>query len=178
MGFFKRTFEKTLFSTNFRLWSPISQNWDQRQGPWFRKLYKRFIGYILTQNWRQFFFVLGVFGQKEDKHFFEKFLLIPSSFFSKLMKDTETVLFWEEQHWYRLLFGLTKLPSSSMTPSFFCRRNFIFSEKNFLVLFNLSSYISWPRLNMGFMVSLILRGLCRLRFRIKVISKFFRSGFF
>ena len=117
-------------------------------------------------------------GKKEDTKFFEKFFLIPSSFFSKLIKDTEIALFREEQHRYRLLFGPTKLPSSSMTPSFFCQKNFNFFQKNFLVLFNLSSYISWPRPNLGFMVSLVLRGLCRLRFRLKVTSKFFSLWIF
>ena len=129
MGFFEKNFWKTLFLNIFHCWSPISQTWDWIQGPWFRKLYKRFIGYILARKWRQFFFILGVFGQKEDKKFFEKFFLIRSSYFSKLIKDTGTILFREEQHRYRLLFGPTKLPSSSMTPSFFCQKTSIFSKK-------------------------------------------------
>ena len=89
-------------------------------------------------------------GKKEDENFFEKIFLIRSSYFSKLIKDTE-----------------------SMTPSIFCQKNFDFFQKNFLGLFYLSSYISRPRPNMGFMVSLISRGLCRLRFRLNVMSNFF-----
>ena len=44
------------------------------------------------------FFILGVFGQKTGQKFFQKFFLTRSSYFSKLMKDTETVLFREGQH--------------------------------------------------------------------------------
>ena len=118
-------------------------------------------------------------GKKEDKKFLEKIFLIRSSYFSKLIKDTETVLFREEQHRYRLLFGSTKIPSSSMTPSFFFQKKLqFFFQKNFLVLFYLSSYISCPRPNMGFMVSLNLRGSCRLRLRLKVMSKFFSLWIF
>ena len=121
----------------------------------------------------KFFFILGVFGQKRTKKI-EEIFLIGSSYFSKLMKDTETVLLRGEQHWYRLIFGPTKLSSSSMTPSFFCQKTSIF----FLILgsssnFYLSSYIPWRRPNMRFMVSLILRSLCRLRFRLRTMSKFF-----
>ena len=52
----------------------------------------------------------------------EKFFLIRSYYFSKLIEDTETILLREEQHGYRLLFGPTKFPSSSMMPSSFCKK--------------------------------------------------------
>ena len=84
--FFKRIIEKTLFLIIFHLWSPISQNWNRIQGPWFRKLYQSFIGYILALKWRQFFSYLVFLGKKMDKNFFEKFFLIRSSYFSKLIK--------------------------------------------------------------------------------------------
>ena len=176
-GFFPKEFlKKTLFLTVFHLWSPISQNWDRIQGTCFRELYKRFVGYILVEKWRQSFVsYLVFFRTKKDKKI-EKLFLIGSSYFSKLMKDTETVLLRGEQHWYRLIFGPTKLSSSSMTPSFFCQKTSIFFK--FLVLFYLSSYIPWRRPNMRFMVSLILRSLCRLRFRLKTLSKFFPLWFF
>ena len=67
MVFLKRSFEKTLFLTIFYVWTPISQNQDQIQGPWFRVIYKRFIGYIFAQNWRQNFFQTSFFGQKMDE---------------------------------------------------------------------------------------------------------------
>ena len=35
------------------------------QGPWFRVIYKRFIGYIFGQNWRQKFFSDFVFWAKK-----------------------------------------------------------------------------------------------------------------
>ena len=55
-GFFlKRNFEKTLFLTVFYVWSPISQNQDQIQGPWFRIIYKRFVGYIFAKNYVKVF---------------------------------------------------------------------------------------------------------------------------
>ena len=68
-------------------------------------------------------------GKKENKKFFEKFFLFRNSYFSKLIKDTEPVLFREEQHRYWLLFGPSKLPSSSLTPSFFCQKTSFFSKK-------------------------------------------------
>ena len=67
MVFLKRSFEKTLFLTVFYVWYPISQNQDQIQGPWFRVIYKRFIGFIFAQNWRQIFFRLGFLGKKMDE---------------------------------------------------------------------------------------------------------------
>ena len=63
--FLKRSFEKTLFLTVFYVWSPISQNQDQIQGPCFRVIYKRFIGCIFAQKWRQNFFHTWFFGQKK-----------------------------------------------------------------------------------------------------------------
>ena len=68
------------------------------------------------------FFSHSVFWAKRDFKNVENFFLIRSSYFSKLIKDTETILFQEEQHGYRLLFGPTKFPSSSMTPLFFCKK--------------------------------------------------------
>ena len=42
-GFFsKKNFEKTLFLTVFHIRSPISQNRDRIQSPWFRKLNNHF----------------------------------------------------------------------------------------------------------------------------------------
>ena len=73
--FLKRSFEKTLFLTVFYVWSPISQNQDQIQVPWFRVIYKLFIGCIFAQKWRQNFFHTWFFGQKKgwkkmSKNFF------------------------------------------------------------------------------------------------------------
>ena len=73
--FLKRSFEKTLFLTVFYVWSPISQNQDQIQCPWLRVIYKRLIGYIFAQNWRQNFFQTWFFWQKNgwkkmSKNFF------------------------------------------------------------------------------------------------------------
>ena len=67
-GFFlKRSFEKTLFLTVFYVWSPISHNQDQIQGPWFRVIYKRFIGCIFAQKCVKIFFTLGFLGKKRDE---------------------------------------------------------------------------------------------------------------
>ena len=103
--FLKRSFEKTLFLTIFYVWTPISQNQDQIQGPWFRVIYKRFIGYIFVQNWRQNFFSDFVFWAKKwMKKNVEKFILICSSYFSKLTKDTETIPPQDKQQGFKLGF--------------------------------------------------------------------------
>ena len=138
-GFFQKKFWKNANFDNFSsLMSYISElrpNTMSMVSYIVQAFYRLHFGLKMT-----LFFSYSVFlGKKEDKNFFEKIFLIPSSYFSKLIKDTETVFFREEQHRYRLLFGPTKLPSSSMTPSFFCQKNFNFFQKNFLVLFNLSS---------------------------------------
>ena len=86
-GFFSQEdLKKTLFLTIFHLWSHISQNWDRIQCPWFRTLYKRFVGYNLATKLFSYSMFLG---KKEDTKFFEKFFLIPSSYFSKLITDTD-----------------------------------------------------------------------------------------
>ena len=113
------------------------------------------------------FSYLVFLSKKEDKKFFEKFFLICSSYFSKLIKDTETVLFREEQHKYRLLFGPTKLPSSSMTRSFFCQKTSIFFSKKFLGSFLLELVYLMTETNNG------VHGFVISIFRLKVMSKFF-----
>ena len=105
--FLKRSFEKTLFLTIFYVSTPISQNQDQIQGPWFRVIYKRFIGYIFGQNWRQNFFSDFVFWAKKWMKKNEKFFLICSSYFSKLTKDTETILPQDKQQGCKLGFVTT-----------------------------------------------------------------------
>ena len=121
MVFLKRSFEKTLFLTVFYVWSPISQNQDQIQGPWFRVIYKRFIGCIFAQKWRQNFFSHLVFWAKKGmKKNVENFFLICSSYFSKLTKDTETIPPQDKQQGWKLVVVPTKFPSSRMTRSFFC----------------------------------------------------------
>ena len=88
--FLKRSFEKTLFSTIFYVWTPISQNQDQIQGPWFRVIYKRFIGYIFAQNWRQNFFSDFVFwaknGWKKMSKIFFSFVAHISQNWRKIQK--------------------------------------------------------------------------------------------
>ena len=51
----------------FHLSSLISQNRDQIQGPWFRIIYKRFVGYIFAKKRRQSFFRLRFLGKKRDE---------------------------------------------------------------------------------------------------------------
>ena len=63
MVFFKKFWKNAIFDY-FLCLNPNSQNQDQIQGPWFREIYKRFIGYIFAQNWRQIFFQTSFFGQK------------------------------------------------------------------------------------------------------------------
>ena len=46
MVFLERSFEKTQIFSVFHLPSLISQNRDQIQGPWFRIIYKRFVGFL------------------------------------------------------------------------------------------------------------------------------------
>ena len=73
--FLKRSFEKTLFLTVFYVWSPISQNQDQIQGPWFRVIYTSFIGYSFAQKkTSKFFFRLGFLGKKRDEKNCRKFV--------------------------------------------------------------------------------------------------------
>ena len=43
-----RKFEKAHVVTGFHLRSPIPRNQDRLQSPWFSKLYKDFLGYILA----------------------------------------------------------------------------------------------------------------------------------
>ena len=169
MGFLKEFLKKRFFRLFF-IFDPLNLRSETKY---------RVLGFVnctsvlyatlWTKNDVNFVSYLVFLGKKEDKKF--KKILILGSYFSKLIKDTETVLFREEQQRYRLLFRSTKLPSSSMTPSFFCQKNLNYFQKKLLVLFYLSSCI-WPRPNMGLMVSLVLRGLCRLRFRLNVMSKF------
>ena len=119
--FLKRSFEKTLFLTVFYVWSPISQNQDQIQGPWFRVIYTSFIGYSFAQKKRQNFFSDLVFWAKKGmKKTVENLFLICSSYFSKLTKDTKTILPQDKQQGCKLGFVPTKFPSSRMTRSFFC----------------------------------------------------------
>ena len=130
MGFFQKKFWKNALFDNFSsLISYISKLRPNTMSmvSWIvQAFYRLHFGLKMTSK----VFSYSVFlGKKEDKKFFEKSFLIPSSYFSKLMKDTETVLFREKQHRYRLLLGPTKLLSSSMTPSFFCQINFHFFKK-------------------------------------------------
>ena len=60
----KKVLKKTQIFTVFHLSSPISQNRDQVQGPWFRIIYKHFIGYIFAKIWRLYFFQTWFLGQK------------------------------------------------------------------------------------------------------------------
>ena len=101
------------------------------------------------------------------------FFLICSSYFSKQIKDTETTLFREKQQGSRLHFGPTKFLSSSMTPSFFCQKYMNFISFKFLGSFSLELLYLMTETKYGVMVSLTLRGLCRLRFRLKLTSNFF-----
>ena len=48
--FFEKSFEKTQIFRVFHLSSLISQNRDQIQGPWFRIIYKRFVGYNFAKK--------------------------------------------------------------------------------------------------------------------------------
>ena len=73
------------------------------------------------------------------------------------------------------LFVPNKLSSSSMTPSFFCWKNLLFSEKIFLLL-HLSLYISGPRTKTESMVSHSGQRISRLSLKVKTTSIFFRSG--
>ena len=50
MVFFEKSFEKTQIFRVFYCSSLISQNRDQIQGPWFRIIYKRFVGYIFAEK--------------------------------------------------------------------------------------------------------------------------------
>ena len=50
MVFLKKSFDKTQIFRIFQLSSLISQNRDQIQGPWFRIIYKRFVGYIFAKK--------------------------------------------------------------------------------------------------------------------------------
>ena len=72
------------------------------------------------------FWALGVFRGKKEGENDDFVFLIFSWTFSKLIRDTETILFRAKQHGCRLLFGSTKIPSSSMTPSFFCHKYLLF----------------------------------------------------
>ena len=90
--FFEKSFEKTQIFRVFHLSSPISQNRDQIQGPWFRIIYKPFVGYIFAKKWRQSFFSDCAFWAKKGMKNFRIFFLICSSYFSTLTKDTETIL--------------------------------------------------------------------------------------
>ena len=65
MVFLERSFEKTQIFSVFHLPSLISQNRDQIQGPWFRIIYKRFVGYIFSNKRRQSVFRLRFLGKKE-----------------------------------------------------------------------------------------------------------------
>ena len=120
-GFFKKKFWKNAnFDCFFYVWSLISQNQDQIQSPWFRVIYKRFIGYIFAQNWRQNFFHTWFFGQKIG--------------WKKMSKNFFSFVAHISQHWRKIekpfflktnskdvgFFVLIKFSSSSMTPSFFC----------------------------------------------------------
>ena len=51
-GFFKKEVLKKRYFWVFYVWSPIYQNQDQIQGPWFRVIYKSFIGYSFAQKRR------------------------------------------------------------------------------------------------------------------------------
>ena len=73
MVFLKRSFEKTQIFRVFHLSSLISQNRDQIQGPWFRIIYKRFVGYLVPKKCRQSFFRLRFLGKKRDEKNFENF---------------------------------------------------------------------------------------------------------
>ena len=64
MVFLKKILEKRIFRV-FHLSSLISQSRDQIQGPWFRIIYKRFVGYLFAKKWRQSFFRLRFLGKKE-----------------------------------------------------------------------------------------------------------------
>ena len=73
LGFFsKELMKKTLFWTIFRLRSPLPQSWDRIQGPWFRKLYKRFIGYIVAENDVKIVFHIWCFWAKKRTNIFSK----------------------------------------------------------------------------------------------------------
>ena len=63
---------------------------------------------------------LVFWARKWMKKNVENFFLICSSYFSKLTKDTETILPQDKQQGCELGFVPTKYPSSRMTRSFFC----------------------------------------------------------
>ena len=94
------------------------------------------------------FFHTWCFWAKKHKKIFENFFSIRSSYFSKLIKDTETVLFREEQHRYRLLFGpwtnkVTVIKYDAFV--FLPKIHFIFLKKISFIFFVLSS--KHPRLS-------------------------------
>ena len=68
----------------------------------------------------KFFSDLVFWAKKWMKKNVEKFFLICSSYFSKLTKDTETILPQDKQQGCKLGFAPTKFLSSRMTRSFFC----------------------------------------------------------
>ena len=92
-GFFSKEVLKNAFFDNFSsLISYISE---------LRPNTMSMVSYIVQAFYRLHFrlritskiFSYSVFfGKKGDKKFFEKFFLIPSSYFSKLIKDTEIAL--------------------------------------------------------------------------------------
>ena len=128
MGFFPKEFLKNAIFAYFSYLIPYVSKLRPNTGSMFSLIVQAFHRLHFGRKTTSIFFsYLVFFGKKEDKKFFENiFLIRRTSYFSKLIKDTETVLFWEEQHISWLIFGPTKLPSSSMTPSFFCQKKLQF----------------------------------------------------
>ena len=142
MGFFQKNFWKNAFFDCFSSLIPyiseLRANTVSMVSQIVQAFYRLHFRIKITSK---IFSYLVFLGKKEDWKFFEKFFLIRSSYFSKLIKDRETVLFREEQLRLRLFFGPTKLPSSSMTPSFFCQKNSIYFKKNSWFFF------TWARIS-------------------------------
>ena len=122
MVFLKRSFEKTLFLTVFFL---CLIPYFSKPGPNTGSMVSCNLQAFHRLHFRsklapKFFSDLVFWAKKWMKKNVENFFLICSSYFSKLTKDTETILPQDKQQGCKLGFAPTKFPSSRMTRSFFC----------------------------------------------------------